>query len=355
MPTAPGHDTGTPRAARGCARRRLQRRRRPWRRPWTGCPQSFVETVDHVLVCDDASADDTYEVGLAYQSASPLPMTVVEHPENLGYGGNQKAGYALGDRRTASTSSCCCTATASTPPRCIEDLVDPLVRGEADAVFGSRMIERGSALAGGMPLYKFVGNRILTDDPEQLTGLDLTRVAQRLPRLPGRRARRHRARRRYSNDFDFDTEIILGLHAAGKRIVEVPIPTYYGDEICYVNGMQYAKDVTVDVLRFKAAPDGLRHRRRPADRPRHRRLRAQAVRRTPPTAAARAGSASCAAARVLDVGCSDGQFGALAPRLGHHVTGVDLVKHEGVADRLDEFIEADVTHGPARRDRHATT
>ena len=56
----------------------------------------------------------------------------------------------------------------------------------------------------------------------------------------------------YSNDFDFDTEIILGLHEAGKKIVEVPIPTYYGDEISHVNGIRYAKDVTNDVLRFKA-------------------------------------------------------------------------------------------------------
>ena len=56
----------------------------------------------------------------------------------------------------------------------------------------------------------------------------------------------------YTNDFDFDTEIILGLHAAGKQIAEVPIPTYYGDEICHVNGLKYAKDVTVDVLRYQA-------------------------------------------------------------------------------------------------------
>ena len=56
-------------------------------------PASFAASVDHVLVCDDASPDDTYEVGLRSRSARDLPLTVVAHPENLGYGGNQKAGY----------------------------------------------------------------------------------------------------------------------------------------------------------------------------------------------------------------------------------------------------------------------
>ena len=67
------------------------------------------------------------------------------------------------------------------------------------------------------------------------------------------------------------------LHEAGKRIVEIPIPTYYGDEICYVNGMSYARDVIADVLRYRGPQDGFRHRR---DGVRHaRRLRAQARRR----------------------------------------------------------------------------
>src|SRR5205823_98851 len=54
-----------------------------------------------------------------------------------------------------------------------------------------------------------------------------------------------------SDGFDFDTEIILQLHEAKKAIVEVPIPTHYGDEICHVNGLRYAKDVTLDVARYR--------------------------------------------------------------------------------------------------------
>jgi glycosyltransferase involved in cell wall biosynthesis/SAM-dependent methyltransferase len=309
-------------------------------------PASFVETVDHVMVCDDASADDTYEIGLAYQASARLPLTVVKHPSNLGYGGNQKAGYRWamdhgldvvvllhGDGQYA--------------PEVIESLVDPLVRGEAEAVYGSRMMERGRARAGGMPMYKLVGNRILSTFQNKVTGLGLSEWHS------GYRAYRVDALRdidleSYTDAFDFDTEIILGLHAAGKRIIEVPIPTYYGDEICHVNGVKYAKDVTTDVLRFKArrmgfgtGPSGLTgldtevYELKPSPRSSHGVLlswtAALADTRGPGT--------------VLDVGCSDGQFGALVRAQGHHVVGVDMVKHEGIADRLDGFVEADVSSG----------
>ena len=309
-------------------------------------PPSFAAGVDHVLVCDDASPDETYDVALRYLERTHLPLTVVKHPENLGYGGNQKAGYHWaidhgldvvvllhGDGQYA--------------PEVIESIVEPLVRGEADAVFGSRMMERGKARAGGMPMYKYVGNRILSTFQNKVTGLELTEWHS------GYRAYRVDALTdidldSYTNDFDFDTEIILGLHAAGKKIAEVPIPTYYGDEICHVNGLKYAKDVTTDVLRFKArrmgfgtGPSGLAglsatdteaYELKPSPHSSHGVLLAWTATHAPGTT-------------VLDVGCSDGQFGALVREQGHRVAGVDLVKHHGVGERLDDFVEADISNG----------
>ena len=306
-------------------------------------PQAFIETVDHVLVCDDASTDETYEVGLRFKSGSSLPLTVVRHEQNLGYGGNQKAGYDWaithgldivvllhGDGQYA--------------PEQIEDLVAPLASGDADAVFGSRMMERGRAREGGMPLYKYVGNKILTNVQNRVVGLDLSEWHS------GYRAYRVDALAdldlaSYADGFNFDTEIILGLHAAGKRIVEVPIPTYYGDEICYVNGMKYAKDVTRDVLRYRArrmgfgrtdpevvgGTDAVAYELKPSENSSHGVLLRWL--------------AAVPGGRVLDVGCSDGQFADLARGHGHRVTGVDLVKHEGIADRVDAFVEADLNHG----------
>ena len=306
-------------------------------------PDSFVRTVDHVMVCDDASQDDTYNIGLAYRSRSTMPLTVVKHPENLGYGGNQKAGYRWAMEHGLDVVVLL-HGDGQYAPEVIETIVEPLVSGQADAVFGSRMMEKGRALQGGMPKYKYVGNRILSTMQNRLVGLNLTEWHS------GYRAYRVDALRAieldtFSNDFDFDTEIILGLHAAGKRIAEVPIPTYYGDEICHVNGVKYAMDVTADVFRFKAkrmgfgtgpsgspvAVDHDPYEIKPSEHSSHGKLLHWLGEAKP--------------SRVLDVGCSDGMFGAMARRLGHEVHGVDLITHPAVQQRLDGFVEADLTHG----------
>lgn len=302
-------------------------------------PEEFASSVDHILVCDDASSDDTYEVGLRFKSGSPLPLTVVRHQENLGYGGNQKAGYEWAIAHGLDIVVLLHGDGQYAPER-IQDLIDPLASGSADAVFGSRMMDTGSARDGGMPLYKYMGNKILTRLQNRLADLDLTEWHS------GYRAYRVDALAdldlaSYSNDFDFDTEIILGLHALGKKIVEVPIPTYYGDEICYVNGLKYAKDVSLDTLRFRLRRMGFgessqgtdldAYELKPSQNSSHGVL-LRWLEAVPP-------------AKVLDVGCSDGQFAALAGRMGHRVTGIDLVKHLGVADRVEQFVEADLNAG----------
>ena len=101
---------------------------------------------------------------------------------------------------------------------------------------------------------------------------------------------------------------------AGKRIVEVPIPTYYGDEICYVNGLRYARDVVRDVVRYRAHKLGLRLRRA---RVRHRATTTPLKEaRTARTRMILRWLAPTAAGRVLDVGCSDGLLAEPAPRAG---------------------------------------
>ncbi len=308
-------------------------------------PESFTDSLDHIMVCDDASADDTYEIGLAYQKRSTLPLTVVKHPRNLGYGGNQKAGYKWAIEHGLDIVVLL-HGDGQYAPEIIEDVVAPLLAGEADAVFGSRMMEKGLALKGGMPMYKYVGNRILTTMQNTLAGTRLTEWHS------GYRAYRTSALASldldsYTDEFDFDTEIILGLVSGGHTIKEVPIPTYYGDEICYVNGLKYARDVTADMVRFKArnlglttslttdttrlsvVDDSAAYALKPSPHSSHGQLLAWLTDHAP--------------ARVLDVGCSDGAFGKLARQHGHHVTGVDIVTLPGVHDNLDVFHEIDLT------------
>jgi hypothetical protein len=112
-----------------------------------------------------------------------------------------------------------------------------------------------------MPLYKFVGNRILTWAQNLLLGTSLTEFHSGY-RVYSVAALQKISYRLNSNLFHFDTEIIIQLINAGQRIVELPIPTYYGDEICRVNGMKYAKDVMLATLRNVAHRAGLLHQRR---------------------------------------------------------------------------------------------
>jgi hypothetical protein len=101
-----------------------------------------------------------------------------------------------------------------------------------------------------MPLYKFVGNKILTFVENLLVGANLSEW-QSGYRAYSVAALREVPFARNSDVYDFDTQIIVQLLHAGKRIVEIPIPTFYGDEISYVNGIRYAKDITSFVLRYR--------------------------------------------------------------------------------------------------------
>jgi glycosyltransferase involved in cell wall biosynthesis len=302
-------------------------------------PAGFRKRVAAVLVADDASSDNTYSIGMNYQSTTDLPLTVYRQPANLGYGGNQKWGYRWAIENELDVVVLL-HGDGQYAPEIIETLTLPLELGLADAVFGSRMMTPGAARDGGMPTYKFIGNKILTKFENSMTGLRLTEWHS------GYRAYRVDALADIafdlnSNDFDFDTEIILQLHAAGKAIHEVPIPTYYGDEICYVNGMKYARDVIGDVIRFRAGRSGFVARGVTIDAVPY------AVKTDPGSSHGQLLErfSGRPALRVLDLGCSDGTFGELLRNAGHTVTGVDVVKHDGVGGRLNHFIEADLSLG----------
>src|SRR5262249_54282000 len=141
-------------------------------------------------------------------------------------------------------------------PEYLPNLVRQLKDGRADACFGSRMMTKGGALKGGMPSYKFFGNKVLSWFENRMLRTAFTEFhsgyrvysAAALKRIPFDLN---------TNDFHFDTEIIIQLVRAGMRVVEVPIPTYYGDEICRVNGLKYAWNVTVAVTKARVQELGL--------------------------------------------------------------------------------------------------
>ena len=124
-------------------------------------PAEIRSDIEEVIVSDDHSQDATYLVGLGYQQVSDLPITLIRQPKNLGYGGNQKAGYDLAIEHGLDIVVML-HGDGQYAPESLPEIVAPLLAGEADAVFGSRTMIKGAARKGGMPLYKYVGNRILS-------------------------------------------------------------------------------------------------------------------------------------------------------------------------------------------------
>ena len=212
-------------------------------------PSDFVKQIDAILVCDDASTDDTHKVGLSYQSKSQLPLTIVRHENNLGYGGNQKTGYQWALEKNLDLVVLL-HGDGQYAPEYLPQMVEPIVSGRADVVFGSRMITQGGARQGGMPLYKFVGNKILTTLQNRLAKVSLTEWHS------GYRAYSVASLRKInflknSDYFDFDSQIILQMIGARQRIVEIEIPTFYGDEISRVNGIKYGIKILIHTLKFR--------------------------------------------------------------------------------------------------------
>jgi 2-polyprenyl-3-methyl-5-hydroxy-6-metoxy-1,4-benzoquinol methylase len=195
-----------------------------------------------------------------------------------------------------------------------------------------------------MPLYKFVGNRILSWFQNRMLGTSLSEFHS------GYRVYSVGALRKIpfefnTNDFHFDTEIIVQLVFAGLRILELPIPTYYGDEICHVNGLKYAADVTTAVVRARSQRMGFFYDRRfdcdfgaigtEQYEPKLNYL-------SPHTAAVETVRQG---ARVLDLGCAGGYVGAtLRRQRGCRVTGVDRVPL-GPGVELDAFVLWDLNNG----------
>ncbi len=282
-------------------------------------PRSLRGDNVEVLIIDDSSQDDTFGSGLRYQQRdSAFKITVLRTPENQGYGGNQKLGY-----RYAIDNGFDIVALVhgdgQYAPEKLPDLLAPLINDEADAVFGSRMIDKKAAREGGMPVYKWIGNQILTAFQNRMLRTDLSEFHSGY-RLYSTAALAQLPFEKNTDDFHFDTEIIVQLVMKKLRIAELPIPTYYGDEICHVNGLKYARDVFKTMLKARCHEMNLLFDRKfdvvPPEENYDLKLGYPSS-HTAAIDAARPGN------RLLDIGCGQGYVARELAAKGCHVTGMD--------------------------------
>lgn len=212
-------------------------------------PAETYAQVEEIFVIDDCSKDDTYMAALGYKHTENIEkLTVHRNEKNQGYGGNQKVGYQYAIDRGLDVVALV-HGDGQYAPEALPLLLEPLIKGEADMVFGSRMSEPGRALKGGMPLYKYAGNRILTYAQNKLSGMNLSEYHSGY-RLYSVAALKQIPFQSFTNNWHFDTQIILAMAERNMRIKELPIPTYYGDEICHVNGIPYAAHCLLTSYRF---------------------------------------------------------------------------------------------------------
>jgi len=202
--------------------------------------------VDKVVVVDDGSTDGTRSEVRAVGDAR---VELVERATNGGYGAAMKAGLARVARMDAEIVACV-HADGQYSPESLPALVKELRGRGLDLLQGSR-IASGTALSGGMPLYKYAANAALNHLENRVLGLCMTDYHSGYL-LYGRRALREVPLSRLSDSFDFDLEVIAAARARGLSVGEAPVPTHYGDEVSHLNPITYGLRVLRVLWRYRS-------------------------------------------------------------------------------------------------------
>jgi glycosyltransferase involved in cell wall biosynthesis len=203
--------------------------------------------LDRIIIVDDGSRDGTGDL-VAALPRGRCPVDLITRPRNGGYGAAMKDGLA----QAAATDPdvvACVHADGQYSPELLPSLIETMRARRLDLLQGSR-IASGSALAGGMPVYKFVANAFLNLLENRTLGLGMTDYHSGYL-LYGRRVLALVPFARLSDSFDFDLEVIASARARDLAISEAPVPTHYGDELSHLRPIPYGMRVLRVLWRFR--------------------------------------------------------------------------------------------------------
>ncbi len=212
----------------------------------------YQNFVDEIILVDDFSSDETKEI------AKRLDITTIVHEKNKGYGANQKSCYKAALKAGADIVIMLHPDYQYTP-KLIPAIASMMAFGEYDAVIASRMLGN-SALKGGMPMYKYISNRFLTEFENIVTGEKLSEyhtgfrgfTREILEKLPLEDC---------SDDFIFDNQMLALILYNGYKIGEISCPTKYFAEassINFIRSCKYGLEVLLVSLKYRFAKMGLK-------------------------------------------------------------------------------------------------
>lgn len=201
--------------------------------------------VDEIILVDDASTDNTVKI------AEKLGLTVVRHPVNKGYGANQKTCYRLALEKGADIIVMI-HPDYQYDSRLIVHIIGLLKEGFLDVMLGSRIRSRKEALEGGMPLYKYFANRSLTFIENICLGMNLSEWHTGF-RAFTRKVLETIPWQNNSDDFVFDSQVLVQCVAFGFRIGEIPVPVRYHETSSSINfhrSLKYGIQTIITVFKF---------------------------------------------------------------------------------------------------------
>ncbi|MEK6794989.1 MAG: bifunctional glycosyltransferase/class I SAM-dependent methyltransferase [Spirochaetota bacterium] len=219
-------------------------------------PDALRNKFAEIYIIDDSSRDTSFQEAMrAGTELGYKNLRVMRTPFNRGYGGNQKLGYLYAVRKKFD-AVILLHGDGQYAPEHLPHMVNAFADTSVSVVLGSRMLVKTNALKGGMPLYKWVGNQVLTAFENAILKTRLSEfhtgyrgyAVQFLRSVPFELN---------SDDFHFDTEILIQAIATKQHMKEIAIPTFYGDETCHVNGVQYAMNCTKSVIKYRLTQWGL--------------------------------------------------------------------------------------------------